>query len=205
MPTRRRHIDHAGRWRRLCAAVLLSCALVIAAPTSVVAQQMAVPANLQVPLLLKILTYDRNLASRPGDALTVRIVFRAGDTESEQAAGEVAAVLDALTDKSVKGLPIRFTSIPIGTEDELIAAIQIDAVSVLYVAPGAVDVPMVLRVARSSRVVSATGVPALVDQGVAIGIGVNRDKPQVLINLPASRQEGSEFDASLLRIATVVR
>jgi hypothetical protein len=30
-------------------------------------------------------------------------------------------------------------------------------------------------------------------------------KPDILINLPSSRSEGSEFDASLLRIATVVK
>jgi hypothetical protein len=41
---------------------------------------------------------------------------------------------------------------------------------------------------------------------VAIGIGIKADKrPDILINLPSSRQEGSEFDASLLRIANVVK
>jgi len=40
---------------------------------------------------------------------------------------------------------------------------------------------------------------------VAVGIGVRQDKPQILINLASARSEGSEFDASLLRIATVLR
>jgi hypothetical protein len=49
-----------------------------------------------------------------------------------------------------------------------------------------------------------TGVPDYVRRGVAVGIGVVQDKPQVLINLAAARAEGSDFDASLLRIATIL-
>jgi len=48
-------------------------------------------------------------------------------------------------------------------------------------------------------------VPEYVQRGAAIGIGQKSDqKPGILVNLPRSR-EGSEFDASLLRIARIVK
>jgi hypothetical protein len=43
-----------------------------------------------------------------------------------------------------------------------------------------------------------------VRRGVAVGIGLDQDKPQILINLASARAQGSDFDASLLRIATVL-
>ena len=60
--------------------------------------------------------------------------------------------------------------------------------------------------ARTYAITTATGVPEFVQRGIAVGIGMKADKkPDILINLPSSRSEGSEFDASLLRIATVVK
>ena len=52
---------------------------------------------------------------------------------------------------------------------------------------------------------TAAGVPCYVDQGLAVGIGLQPDKPQILVNLDASKQQSSVFDASLLRIATVAQ
>jgi hypothetical protein len=63
-----------------------------------------------------------------------------------------------------------------------------------------------LKMSQTYAITSLTGVPEFVDRGVAIGIGVKPDKrPDILINLLSSRKEGSDFDASLLRIARVVK
>ena len=58
---------------------------------------------------------------------------------------------------------------------------------------------------RKSPITTVTGVPDYVRRGVAVGIGMAQNKPKVLINLPSSRSEGSDFDANLLRIATVLK
>jgi hypothetical protein len=76
---------------------------------------------------------------------------------------------------------------------------------VLYVAPGvAKNLPAIVKVSQANHLTSVTGVPDYVRKGVAVGIGVVQDRPQILINLASSKSEGSEFDASLLRIATVL-
>jgi len=48
-------------------------------------------------------------------------------------------------------------------------------------------------------------VPEAVKRAVSVGVGMAQDKTQVLINLASARSEGSEFDANLLRIATVIK
>jgi autotransporter adhesin len=86
------------------------------------------------------------------------------------------------------------------------SAAKANHMNVLYIAPGnAQNLDALLKVSQANQIITTTGVPTYVDQGVAVGIGIRQDKPQILINLGGSKREGSEFDASLLRIASVIR
>ena len=78
--------------------------------------------------------------------------------------------------------------------------------NMLYIAPGnARNLQKLLQMCQGQKIITTTGVPEYVEQGVAVGIGVRQDRPEILINLRSSKSAGSEFDASLLRIARVVR
>ncbi|PYP39872.1 MAG: hypothetical protein DMD43_09835 [Gemmatimonadetes bacterium] len=57
------------------------------------ADEMPVPADLQVPLLLKILTYDRNFETKAKTDLTIGIVYDPGNPGSLKASNEVAEML----------------------------------------------------------------------------------------------------------------
>jgi hypothetical protein len=112
-----------------------------------------------------------------------------------------------VSDRTIKNLPIRHVAIEYTTPAALEKAVRANRVNVFYIAPGnAASLAPVMKLSRTYAITTATGVPEYVQQGVAIGIGIRADKkPEILINLPSSRSEGSEFDASLLRIATVVK
>jgi hypothetical protein len=173
-------------------------------PTAAVAQA-SLPASEQVPLLLKVLTYDRQFGAKGGDKLVVGIVFLAEDAESLNAANEIIRTLRRFRGKTVKGLPIDYVTMPYVSQQRLEEQINESNVNVMYLAPGSDSfLPTVLRVSKAKRVTTTTGVPDYVHDGVAVGIGVRRGRPQILINLEGSKAEGSDFDASLLRIATVV-
>jgi hypothetical protein len=49
------------------------------------AQSMAIPAELQVPLILKILTYDRQFEAKAKKELAIGIVFDPADSASSRA------------------------------------------------------------------------------------------------------------------------
>jgi hypothetical protein len=164
------------------------------------------PASLQVPLLLKILTYDRNFGTRGESALSVTIVLAPGNPLSARAAAEITEVLRTLSDKTVRNLRVEFSSVEYVSDEQISGVLQANRVNMLYIAPGnEQNLPTLLKVSRTRHAITATGVPEYVEKGVAVGIGVRQDKPHILINLPASRAAGSEFDAGLLRIASVVR
>jgi hypothetical protein len=179
--------------------------LLAAVPGS--AQTMPMPVDIQLPLFLKILTYDRSFQYKARSAITIGVVYLPGDAESVKAKDEMVANLQRLTDRTIKNLPIKYVTLEFKDVASLDRAVKAGKVNVFYVAPGLGDqLPHLLKMARSYAITTATGVPEFVQRGISVGIGMKADKkPDILINLPASRSEGSEFDASLLRIATVVK
>jgi hypothetical protein len=198
----------ARRLRVLAAALLLAPLALVPAPAAArsAAESMPVPVSLQIPLILKVLTYDRNLGSRAQSELRIGIVIAPRDPASVRARDELADVFGSLADKTVKRLRLRPVMLEYGSAAQLEGALRSAGVNVLYVAPGnGPNVGEIARLARAAQIVSTTGVPEYVPQGIAVGIGEQQDRPQILINLPASRSEGSEFDASLLRIVKIVR
>jgi len=183
-------------------ATLLFIAL-LALPAT--AEEMALSAENQLPLLLKVLTYDRNLEQKAGKELAIGIVHDPSDRDSAKATDEIATTLYKYGGKTVKKLPIKYFTIEYTSPPDLEKIVKSKGISVLYVAPGvAKNLPAIVKVSQANHLTSVTGVPDYVRKGVAVGIGVVQDRPQILINLASSKSEGSEFDASLLRIATVL-
>lgn len=177
-----------------------------AAPAGLGAQPMALPAENQIPLLLKVLTYDRHFESKAGRDLVIGVVYVAGEPESVQAAEAVAQTLYKFAGKTVKKLPIKYHMVEYTSSSDLEKAIKAKGINLFYIAPGnAKNLADLIRISQANSVTTATGVPDYVKKGVSVGIGVRQDRPQILINLPSSKSEGSEFDASLLQIATVVQ
>ena len=176
----------------------------LAAPSA--SEMMAVPMDLQVPLLLKILVYDRNFGGREQSAVNIGVVYAPSDPASLRARDELLRALDRVSDKTVKGLPIRYTSLEFTRYADVEAAVLARKISVLYIAPGnSGNLEQLLRLSERNQVMTVTGVPDYVNRGAAVGIGLRQDKPEILINLASARSAGGEFDASLLRIARVIR
>lgn len=169
------------------------------------AEPMALGAETQIPLLLKVLTYDRNFEKKAGKELAIGIVHDPGDRDSAKATDEVGTTLFKFTSRTVKGLPMKYYTIEFTGVADLERFVKEKKISVLYIAPGNVKgLAALLKVSEDLRLTTLTGVPDYVRRGVAVGIGLNQDKPQILINLASARAQGCDFDASLLRIATVL-
>ena len=168
---------------------------------------MPFPPDVQITLLLKILTYDRSFLAKSKSGVTIGVVYVPTDAQSVKTKDEVLKTLQLVADRTIKNVPIRAVALEYKDPNSLLKAVTAGGVNVFYIAPGnAESLQALLKVSHTRGITTATGVPEYVTRGVAIGIGIKADKkPDILINLPNSRQEGSEFDASLLRMATVVK
>ncbi len=166
-------------------------------------------ASQQSLLFLRVLAYDRNLKTRASDGvLSVAVIYRAGRPESEQAREALLGALGEISSKkvSVAGLPIRAVPIEFTSASAIDSKLRAAKVSAVYVCPGLGDATGVLAaITRKYSILSGTATEAAVRSGLSVGVVAREGKPGILINLPAARAEGADFDAALLRLAEVIR
>jgi hypothetical protein len=188
-------------------AVVLAFAALLTRPAA--AESMALSADIQVPLLLRVLAYDRRLEAKAGSDLVIGIIHDPADKDSAKAADEISSTLYQFTKppspKTVKKLPIKYFLIEYTKPADLEAFVKAKGINMLYVTPGiSRALPDIIKLSQNRHLTTTTGVPDYVRKGVAVGIGERQNRPQILVNVCSTKLEGSEFDASLLRIATVV-
>lgn len=164
-------------------------------------EETCVPFDLQAKLLLKILTFDRNLEKRADSAVVVGIVYKPGSEESEKARSEFSKALEKYSGKRVKGFPLSHISLKYLSWSDLAAKMKTYNVSVLYVTPGdSVYLRGVIKASRAESVLTATGITKYVEKGVSIGIGLKGNNPQISVNLASAKAEGANFSSQLLKL-----
>lgn len=201
-------IIHRCRDRRLRRCIALLAALLAsgAGATIARAQEIAVPVAVQVPIFLKMLSFERNLLARvPDDELVVGVLYQRRYRLSAGVADEVRRLLKESRLSPVDGLRVRTVAIDLDTVPDLAAALRRGKITVLYVAPlRAIDVAEVAAASRSAGSTTLTGTPVYVERGLALGIDIKGERPEIVINLPASRAEGADLAAQLLKLARVI-
>ena len=107
---------------------------------------------------------------------------------------------------AIAGRRMRSVGIDLDDTSNLEATLARLQVAVLYVSPlRAADLRAVTEACRSAGVISVTGVTEYVETGLAIGIGARGNRPEIVINLAASRAEGADLNAQLLKLARIVK
>jgi hypothetical protein len=173
-------------------------------PTPVDAQDMPVPVELQIPLLSRILAFDRNFETGLEAEIVVAIVyqsrFRASNTANQK-------VLDAVKTRNwwwANGLPMRCVPVDLSQGRSLRAQLAAAGADVIYVAPlRAVDIGSITEVSRDLDVLTYTGVPEYVRGGVGVGLDLLENRPLIVVNLDGTRAEGSAFSSELLKLARI--
>lgn len=167
-------------------------------PEAVAAQEMAVPVEVQIPLLLKILSFDRSLGS-PTGPLVIGVLYQGKYRASADAAEQVRR------SARTSGREVEIVALDQDVTDDLSEAMTRHHVRVLYVSPlRAVDLKAVWELSRKLGVRTVTGVPQYVEDGLGIGIDLKGGRPEIVVNLLASRGEGADLDAQLLKLARIV-
>jgi len=186
------------RWRWV---LVVALALAETARTQV----MEVPLEQQIPLLLKTLSFDRGLRSRVGGHLVLGIVYQQRVRSSLQVKDRVVEIFGETASRWIDSVTVQCVSIDLNDPDDVAAAVRMRHVNLLYVAPlRASDMDAFVASTRSMRVLTLTGVPEYVEDGLAVGIGSRGEKPCILINLASARLAGADFDSHLLNLARVI-
>jgi hypothetical protein len=170
-----------------------------------ITEEAGLSVEVQYPLILKILQFDRNLTSRAGTEIVIATIYQGRHRASVRARDDVHRVAGAASAQRVADLPVRVVDIDIEQVD-LEEALKSMSVDVAYVMPlRAVNISTITEVTRELQVATVTGIEDYVHDGVSVGLGVWQEKPRVLVNLDASRAEGVDFSSRLLSLAQLVK
>lgn len=180
--------------------------LLAAGPAAALAaQEMAVPVAVQVPLFVKILSFDRNRVAQPSGPIVMGVLYQSKFRASANVADEVRRAAGRLSAAGIGGT-LRVIALDLDDTSDLGSALSRLHLTVLYVSPlRAVDLESVAAATRKARILTLTGVPRYVAAGLSIGIDVKGERPDIVINLPAAKAEGADLDAQLLKLARVIQ
>ena len=189
--------------RRYRQHTLLTLALVLGIGMQAHVEPMPLPIKDQMPLFLKILSYDKNLPDR-GDEIVIGVVYQERYRSSLLAKDELVAVMKQF--RAVSGRPVHLVPLAIDEKVSLADVLDEPRINVFYVSPlRAYDIEQITTVSRDQEIVTLTGVPSYLEAGLSVSLDVKGGKPQILINLPASEAEGADFHSQLLKVARVIR
>jgi len=191
--------------------ILLRILMLILLPLSSLAQQEPdtstefVPEEFQVPIFLKILTYDRSLETRVRDTIHIGILCFPKDIRSTKNRDAIIENLKLNKDKTINGFPFDFVEIGFSTEAELQKTIENKHISFLYITSNGVYIPEAIpKIARAKNILTITGRADYVNRGISVGLNAQNGAPQILVNLDSARAEGTDFSASLLKLCKIV-
>lgn len=160
-----------------------------------------VPIDIQVPLYLKILYFDRNLKERCKDTVKIGILYDPKKETSIKKKDEFLEVFNRVEEKTIFGVNVKV--IPISLRGPVSMLKKVNVVYICFL--NEEQVPAFLKIAGEWNILTLASEAKFVEMGAAVGLSIVEDKPKIVINLPASKRQGADFSSRLLRLAKVIR
>ncbi len=167
--------------------------------------QGALPVRVQVPLLLKALSYDRALGRNGTSEVVLAVLYDGASATSTDAKTEFMRAVKESELKSVGARPIRVVELNVAA-GQLAARLRERSASVVYLTTGLERrLPEVVEAATVTQVTTMGGSEQYARAGLALAVAAVGDRPKVFVNLPAARLTGADLSVALLRVSTVIQ
>jgi hypothetical protein len=170
-----------------------------------VAEEAVVPPSVQAAILIKAAGFDRALIARGRGEIVIGILYQRGVRESLAVQGEFSRALEGLAGQTIADRSLRVVLINWENDVKIAALLSREKIDILYVAPlRSVSISDISATAQALGIRTWSSVPAYVDKGLALGVGIRGDRPLILVNLTAARAEGADLSSQLLKLARLV-
>jgi hypothetical protein len=165
------------------------------------------PADQRAKILMRVLTYDRQIESRQsGGAVFVGVLYAPADRASVKEKDAMVAALGALKALKIKGYSLEFAAMPYKDAGALKAQAGLRRITALYVCSGLSSALGDVRAfAEGAKVATMSGSEAYTRAGLAFAAVEKGGKGEIIVNLKAAKSQGLDLDAALLRLAVVLR
>lgn len=158
---------------------------------------MEVPVSIQIPLLFKVFSFEKNIQTLTDSTIKIAIVYNVDDSQSIIVKDDVLNAFNANASKKIRG------------KDFSVAAVETDTdlsqFNVVYFTPGNDEkLANMIDVCNSNNVLTVTGETAYAQQGVTLALAQENSKPKIIINKNAAQMSGASFSATLLALARLI-
>lgn len=182
----------------------IAAALVLASGSVAEAQS----ANSEAAMVLRVLNYDRSLATRAGSSsVTLLTLYDESDQRSRRFCESLSrAVAQLGRAVRVGGKQPQAKLVAYRGTADLVARARRERAVGVYVCPGLEpETASISAATRQARLLSITPAERPVRDGLTVGLVRGGSQLRLFVNVTAARAEGARLDAALLRLATVVR
>jgi hypothetical protein len=171
-------------------------------PRAAEGDEVAVPPRLQAELLVKVAPYDRNLATRAGDAVRVLVMSRPGHADSDATAAQFERALSGV--ETIGGLGARVETRPYAGAAALRALCARERASIVYLAGGFEPEAEAIADALAGLDLLSVGATAeLVPRRIVLGFELTSGRPKLLVNLTQARRQNVAFRTDVLKLMKV--
>lgn len=189
--------------RTFCAKLAMTFALLASLAPNLSAQEMAVPVEVQMAILLRMLEFDRDLVDRVGDEIVIGIAYQRRNRASLNARDAILGM--SRGESSVMGVRVKYVTIAIPSDGSIGDSLGASGVEVLYIPPlRSVRLEEIIAAASEHGVLTWTGVVEYFGKGVAVGVGAKGGRPEIVIDLDVAKAAGVRFSSQLLKLARLV-
>lgn len=167
-------------------------------------QEMDVPVDIQCPLVMKIISYDKNLSQRVKDKISIGIIYQEKLRASVSTKDDFLTSFKGLKQGKINGIPVSISAINV--DESNIREMLIERkINVLYVAPlRAFDFSVIKDFSKALSILTITGVQSYLEKGISVGIVSRAGRPSILLNLHEAKAEGVEFSSQLIKLSRVI-
>jgi hypothetical protein len=190
-------------------AVLRSCflraaTLLVLVRGDCAAQSIAAPVDVHLPLLSKVIEYDRTFRKKINKVVKLGVIYQKSWRPSAAVFDELLSVTSGAS-FTVCGFPVQVVPIDVSDDADVRELLGKYVVDLVYLAPvRGVSMEDIESASEEQHFRTITGVPRYVEDAIAIGIDLRNDRPVIVINLTAARACGADLSAQVLRLARVV-
>ncbi|MDQ3264637.1 MAG: YfiR/HmsC family protein [Myxococcota bacterium] len=184
--------------------LISAVAIATAAPAFALGQDEPVPPKLALLVMLKVLTYDKNLAARGEGDFVVLVATEAGQ---EAARREALTATEELRGATLRTRAVRFRFVAFSSEATLRQAVIDHKAEAVLLLPGltAAGLETAASVAGSLQLYTLSLDPSFVEQSLAVGVTNHAGRPQIVLNLAAARLANASFEPAVLKLARIIQ
>lgn len=179
-------------------------AITLFTSTLSIGQRVKAPIDIQMRIIPKILSLEKNLAHSDDKYFNVSVLYSKDQRNSDQ-------VFTSFTDAVNKfGIPIKnkeaiVLPFDISSKGSFRTFLKTNNIKLLYITPlRGIDISEITKICREESVLTFTGVEDYIENNVSVVLSLKDNKLQIMINSKSSKQEGADFSSRLLRIAKLI-